>query len=404
MIIGITGRKRSGKSTAARLIEDLAPGTAAIAFADPLKDFLAHVYDWPREKFEDEVFKETPDRRYVRLNHGQINVEGGGHRGDELRDILRLTPEELQDYEDTGAVHLTPRRAAQQLGTEWGRGCYEKTWVDVGMRRARHLERDHPLVLITDCRFLNEAEAIRAAGGVILRVTRAGNANEDGHASEQEMSGIEPDIEIANDGSFSDFACALLKFLEPLLQRVSAKIDADIDARLRAMAQRPPVDTRPPLTVEALQHEAYETAKDKGWHDEDDQPPRAAVRFIAQEGLRIAAIAQRIEAHRKGEAPNDESLNHLGTRGLSDRQVRVIAWLALINTEVAEAVEDVIAGRWETTRNEKGKPEGLGSELADIVIRTFDDAGALGIDLGAALRMKLDYNRARSYRHGGKLA
>jgi NTP pyrophosphatase (non-canonical NTP hydrolase) len=47
---------------------------------------------------------------------------------------------------------------------------------------------------------------------------------------------------------------------------------------------------------------------------------------------------------------------------------------------------------------------GFPSELADIVIRVADLAGALGIDLAEAIRIKLAFNRTRTHRHGGKKA
>lgn len=46
----------------------------------------------------------------------------------------------------------------------------------------------------------------------------------------------------------------------------------------------------------------------------------------------------------------------------------------------------------------------LEEEMADIAIRLFDDAGAMGIDLEAAIEAKFAYNRTRSHRHGGKAA
>lgn len=48
------------------------------------------------------------------------------------------------------------------------------------------------------------------------------------------------------------------------------------------------------------------------------------------------------------------------------------------------------------------KPEGLPSELADIVIRVFDLAGAWKIDLLQAMATKHRYNISRPFRHGGK--
>lgn len=48
------------------------------------------------------------------------------------------------------------------------------------------------------------------------------------------------------------------------------------------------------------------------------------------------------------------------------------------------------------------KPEGVGSELADVLIRLLDTAARHGIDLAAEYRRKMAYNRTRGYRHGGK--
>ena len=76
--------------------------------------------------------------------------------------------------------------------------------------------------------------------------------------------------------------------------------------------------------------------------------------------------------------------------------------LALITCEVAEAIECVRDGQLETTVREDGKLEGLPSEIADVVIRAFDLAGHLNIDLGDVLLRKHAYNATRSHRHGGK--
>ena len=43
-------------------------------------------------------------------------------------------------------------------------------------------------------------------------------------------------------------------------------------------------------------------------------------------------------------------------------------------------------------------------ELADIVIRACDTAATLGIDIGAAVKAKHEYNKTRAHKHGGKLA
>ncbi len=79
------------------------------------------------------------------------------------------------------------------------------------------------------------------------------------------------------------------------------------------------------------------------------------------------------------------------------------AKLDLIVTEVAEAVEELRYGRaMDETYYIAGKPEGVPSELADVVIRVWSLIGEIGIDLGPSIVEKLNYNATRAQRHGGK--
>ena len=78
--------------------------------------------------------------------------------------------------------------------------------------------------------------------------------------------------------------------------------------------------------------------------------------------------------------------------------------LMLIVTEVAEAMEEVRIADDITMgfMREDYKPEGFPSELADVVIRCFDLACYLNIDLANEIRDKMAYNETREHRHGGK--
>lgn len=84
----------------------------------------------------------------------------------------------------------------------------------------------------------------------------------------------------------------------------------------------------------------------------------------------------------------------------------ILAKLALIHSEVSEAVEEARKGGLEAyyAVPDIKKPEGSVVELADAVIRIMDLCGALGLDLESAILEKHNYNKTRSYRHGGKLA
>lgn len=87
---------------------------------------------------------------------------------------------------------------------------------------------------------------------------------------------------------------------------------------------------------------------------------------------------------------------------LDSNQFFVAAKLMLVVSEIAEAVE----GHRKNLKDDK-LPERsmLEVELADAVIRIFDMAGGLRLDLGGAIIDKLAYNRTRhDHTLAGRLA
>jgi len=107
--------------------------------------------------------------------------------------------------------------------------------------------------------------------------------------------------------------------------------------------------------------------------------------------------------------------------GIAERNQRLANWqgnkLMLIVSEVTEAHDEIRNGmpadltyyptavhEWPEDQPAPGpfKPEGVPSEIADVVIRCFDFAATEGFDLGAIILEKLTYNETRPFMHGKK--
>jgi NTP pyrophosphatase (non-canonical NTP hydrolase) len=80
---------------------------------------------------------------------------------------------------------------------------------------------------------------------------------------------------------------------------------------------------------------------------------------------------------------------------------RVAKFCANLHGEASELWEAARKGKLNDLCDKKGCDLTCAEEeLADLVIRAMDCAVVLGVDLGAAIRVKSQYNKTRPYMHG----
>lgn len=121
--------------------------------------------------------------------------------------------------------------------------------------------------------------------------------------------------------------------------------------------------------------------------------------FESHFNLNTLAEKMYLEAKGKGFHPDDEQPN-------------LANYLMNLHGEISELWEAYRKGQLNELcdKSKKMKELGLGEltcfeeELADIIIRAFDTAGAFKIDVAKAVYVKMMFNRSRPFRNGGKLA
>lgn len=158
-IIAFTGKKKSGKSKAAEYLISL--GFTPINFKDALVEEL-------KENFPDLLKK--------------------------LSEIYQMTIDELFKEKPPAM-----RSLMQNYGTDVRRKECNDYWVNKWLNKTLKINN----IVVDDCRFLNEAQAVRTYNGKIYRINRNGYSG-DKHQSETEMDKIKIDGEIDNNGKLKD--------------------------------------------------------------------------------------------------------------------------------------------------------------------------------------------------------
>jgi hypothetical protein len=214
MIIGICGFIGSGKDTAADYLVNL-HGFRRESFANSLKDAVAQVFGWDRTM-----------------------LEGRTTQAREWREQVDPWWAERLNMPD-----LTPRWVLQYWGTEvCRRSFHDDIWIASLENKLRNSKDD---IVISDCRFPNEIQSIKSAGGIVVRIVRgpepdwyeaalSANRGPDGnatwslsrqqleklkiHPSETAWVGTKFDAVLDNNYSFDDLYAQVIGLVANLLE------------------------------------------------------------------------------------------------------------------------------------------------------------------------------------------
>lgn len=178
VVVGITGKKGSGKSTAAKEFEKF--GFQVLNFADPLKEAAAVL----------------------------LNVE---ERGEKLNKFFN----EKKEVKIPG-FNTTYREFLQLMGTDFVREMVDKNfWTEIV--RQKMLKSHDGLFVIGDVRFNNECNFIKELGGVTILIERPSISKiKDSHKSENGVDGGWITYKIVNDKSLDIFKKEVEKIIHLL--------------------------------------------------------------------------------------------------------------------------------------------------------------------------------------------
>lgn len=201
-IYGLLGQKGHGKDSFAQLIQTAVQNRAKkgtpftiLHFADPLKHMACQIFGLTLPQCNDPQLKEQalPQPLALDLYLGGMCRETG----------LSIRKAEKIAY--------TPREVLQYFGTDYVRAVQSDYWIQVLVRTLRGKRR----VLIADCRFPDEAQALRNLGAKLIRITRIDTpTSTDTHASELQGRSIAVDLEI---GTRTDITWSLQKRVATLV-------------------------------------------------------------------------------------------------------------------------------------------------------------------------------------------
>lgn len=156
-VLGITGRKRSGKDTLARTLIEYGGPWERVAFADAIKELATSV-------ISPDILGTDGDKE--REYQAAVNID----------DWLPLLSEALGfELKPRKLRAKSPRQLLQYLGSEYVRSVRPGYWLH--QVREKIESAPHKRFIVSDVRMADEAALVRELGGKVIEVRRLGGCN-----------------------------------------------------------------------------------------------------------------------------------------------------------------------------------------------------------------------------------
>lgn len=177
------------------------------SFADSLKEICVMLFNIPPEC----VYGTDEQKNQVQKHLLWENMPGVMTEGFQMSCVdWQHYSSHFSTFEPKSGP-MTAREFMQFFGTEVMRKMYSPIWTQNCLNRI--LDDSPPIAVIADCRFKNEANAIKEKGGVVIRLDR--NVFDDSHKSENDLDDYDGfDLVIDNNNmSIKECNDTFLEFL-----------------------------------------------------------------------------------------------------------------------------------------------------------------------------------------------
>ena len=175
MIIGLTGYAQSGKDSVAKVLMENY-GFQRVAFADKIRELMYEM----NPDYHDTLLQQVVDR----------------FGWDEVKKDPAV------------------RRMMQNVGVGARKLFGDNFWVHQAMTS---IANANPNIVVTDVRFINEADTLKTNGAQLWRVKRTGVEAVNGHVSEHELDGYKVDQILSNGGTLEELELLVHNRMDVLL-------------------------------------------------------------------------------------------------------------------------------------------------------------------------------------------